>query len=273
VIHWEMWTVLNTTSRKYGQAAIHDLCRVLDETFNTLTQMTDRKNSNDLQPNPLPDNKKSMAFVQAVLKHSLAPSKVTDLVKGLQDMRSDIQMCLKKLDVTFQHARNLYDISNNGLARPPSRGSIFSTSTNLTLRVKLFDWLKRREGTWGLSRRHELDPVSRASARRNIQSHFDYSLVTFFRLIFRPNFRTFRPNFRPNFRPIDKPILRPIMRPFVRPFFRPVRPAGTVRPVKPVTRPFFKPFFWNFEFPVLLVLLYVRVVRLFYIERVGPDQF
>jgi hypothetical protein len=163
-----MWTVLNTASRNYGQAAIQELCRVLDETFNKLTQMTDRKNSHDLQLNPLPDNKKSMAFVQAVLRHSLAPSKVTDLVKGLQDMRSDIQTCLKKLDATFQHARNLYDISNNGLPRISSGTSIFSTSTNLTLRIKLFDWLKRREGIWGLSRRHKLDPVSHASARGNI---------------------------------------------------------------------------------------------------------
>jgi hypothetical protein len=29
----------------------------------------------------------------------------------------------------------------------------------------------------------------------------------------------------------------------------------------------------DFEFPVLLVLLYVRVASLFYIEQVGPDQF
>jgi hypothetical protein len=29
----------------------------------------------------------------------------------------------------------------------------------------------------------------------------------------------------------------------------------------------------DFEFPVLLVLLYVRVASLFHIERVGPDQF
>jgi hypothetical protein len=28
----------------------------------------------------------------------------------------------------------------------------------------------------------------------------------------------------------------------------------------------------DFEFPVLLVLLYVRVASLFYIERVGPDS-
>jgi hypothetical protein len=28
----------------------------------------------------------------------------------------------------------------------------------------------------------------------------------------------------------------------------------------------------SFEFPVLLVLLYVRLAGLFYMERVGPDQ-
>jgi hypothetical protein len=35
----------------------------------------------------------------------------------------------------------------------------------------------------------------------------------------------------------------------------------------------FRPLCQDFEFPVLLVLLYVRVASLFYIERVGPDQF
>jgi hypothetical protein len=210
-----MWTVINTASRKHGQAAIRELCKGLDETFNTLTQMTDRTNSNDLQPTPLPANTKSMEFVLAVLKHSFAPSKVTDLVKGLQDMRSDIQTCLKKLDATFQHARNLYDISNNGLARISSRTSIFSTSTNLTLRINLFNWLKRREGTWGLSR-HQLEPVSHASARGDIQYHFDYSLVTIFRLIF-------------------SPVVRPIFSPVFRlKLSDPVGFVGPIRPMRPI---------------------------------------
>jgi hypothetical protein len=37
--------------------------------------------------------------------------------------------------------------------------------------------------------------------------------------------------------------------------------------------PFNRNFCQDFEFPVLLVLLYARVASLFYIERVGPDQF
>ena len=100
-----------------------------------------------------------MAFVQAVIKHNLAQSKITELTKGLRDIRADVQTCLKNLDDTFQYVRGLYDIMNNGLARVTSRTSIFSTSTNLTIRIKLADWLKRREGTWGLTSRRKIPPV------------------------------------------------------------------------------------------------------------------
>ena len=144
-----------------GQAAVRELCDTLEETFSTLTQMTDRTNSDDLRPAPLPPNKKSLEFTRAILKHSFTPSKITDLVKGLRDMRSDVEKCLTKLETTFQHVHALYDIMNHGLERIASRGSIFSTSTNLTVRIKLADWLKGLEGTWGLSRQRKSTSVSR----------------------------------------------------------------------------------------------------------------
>ena len=147
-------------SSECGQAAVRDLCDTLEETFGTLTQMTDRTNSDDLRPAPLPSNKKSLEFTRAVLKHSFTPSKLTDLVKGLRDMRSDIETCLTELETTFQHVHTLYDLMNHGLANIASRASIFSTSTNLTVRIKLADWLKGLEGTWGLSRQHRSTSVS-----------------------------------------------------------------------------------------------------------------
>ena len=147
-----------------GQAAVRELCDTLEETFSTLTQMTDRTNSDDLRPVPLPSNKKSLEFTRAVLKHSFTPSTLTDLVKGLRDMRSDVETCLTKLETAFQHAHSLYDIMNHGLERVASRASIFSTSTNLTVRIQLADWLNGLEGTWGLSRQHKSTPVSHTAS-------------------------------------------------------------------------------------------------------------
>jgi hypothetical protein len=138
-------------SSEDGQTVIRELCDALVETFNTLTQMTDRTNSDDLRPTPLPSDKKSLEFTRAVLKHSFTPSKLTDLVKCLRETRSDVQMCLTKLETTFQHVQTLYYIMSNGLTRTTSRASIFSTSTNLTVRIELAAWLKRWEEAWGNS--------------------------------------------------------------------------------------------------------------------------
>ena len=160
MVRW--WTLVNPNmaSSEDGQAAVRELCDTLDATFRTLTEMTDRTNSDDLRPAPLPSNKKSLEFTRAVLKHSFTPSTISDLVKGLRDMRSDVQTCLTKLETTFQHVHDLYYIMNNGLARNASRASMFSTSTNLTVRIQLAGWLKGLEGAWGLSRERGSTSVS-----------------------------------------------------------------------------------------------------------------
>jgi len=149
--------------------------------------MTDRTNSDDLRPAPLPSNMKSLEFTRAVLKHSFTPSKITDLVKGLREMRSDIQMCLTKLETTFQHVHNLYDIMGNGLARIASRASIFSTSTNLTVRIELAAWLKRWEETWGFSIQRKSTSVSHViSSQTPFHLGFGFSFVAFFKQNTRP---------------------------------------------------------------------------------------
>ena len=170
-------------SSEYGQAAVRELCDTLEETFSTLTQMTDQTNSDDLRPAPLPSDKKSLEFTRAILKHSFTPSKITDLVRGLRDMRSDIEMCLTELETTFQHVHTLYDVMNHGLARTASRASKLSTSTTLTVRIQLAAWLKGWEGTRGLSRQHKSTSVSHLVSCRTI-SHlaFGFSFVTFFEL-------------------------------------------------------------------------------------------
>jgi len=127
--------------------------------------MTDR---DDLRPAPLPSNKKSLEFTRAVLKHSFAPSKITDLVKCLRETRSDVQMCLAKLETTYQHLQTLYYITSNSMARTPSRTSFFSTSTNLTVRIELAAWLKRWEETRRPSIQRKATPVSHAVSSQTL---------------------------------------------------------------------------------------------------------
>ena len=129
--------------------------------------MTNKINEDDLRPVPLPSDKKSLEFVLAVFKHSIAPSKITDLVKALREMRSDVQTRFIKLEATFHHVHTLYDMMSNGLARIASQTSLNSTSTNLTVRIKLAAWLKGWEGIWGPFRRREPTSVSLQSPQRH----------------------------------------------------------------------------------------------------------
>ena len=122
--------------------------------------MTVKVNEDNLRPAPLPSDNKSLEFIRAVFKHSITPSKITDIVKALREMHSDVQTCLTELEATFQHVQTLYYMMSNGLGRITSRTSVISTSTNLSVRIKLADWLKGWEGTWGPFKQRESTSVS-----------------------------------------------------------------------------------------------------------------
>ena len=147
-------------------------------TLSTLTEMTDRVNEGALRPAPIPTDKKSLEFIRAVLKHSIAPSKIADLVKTLREMRSDVQTCVTKLEATFQHVHTLYDIMRSGLTPTTSRTSFTSTSTNLTVRMKLAAWLKGREGIGGAFKQSESTSVSHpVSSQASSHFIFGFSFV------------------------------------------------------------------------------------------------
>jgi hypothetical protein len=143
-----------TLSSNDSRVAIDELCAALDDISAVLKRLTDQTKAEEtkLDSLSLPDDTRSLVLVQAVLKHNLAPSKTTNLLKNLRDMRSEIQRCDGRLRAAFEHAWRLYTATTNGLARVATNLSILSTSTALTARIKLLDWLKDREGTWTFSR-------------------------------------------------------------------------------------------------------------------------
>ena len=154
MVYLYLCAVTNVSFSEHSNTAIAKLCTALDETFVLLARLTDQIKAQEsrLHSLALPDDTRSLAFVRAILKHNLAPSKTSHLVKSLRDMRAEIQMCLRKLETAFQHPWRLYTAMSNGLARVATNETTFSTSTTLTTRIRLVGWLKDREGLWGISR-------------------------------------------------------------------------------------------------------------------------
>ena len=154
MVHQYLWAVTNVSCSEDCNAALVKLRLALDETFGLLKRLTGQTEAQQSRLHSLspPDGTGPLAFVLAVLRHNLMPSEITGLVKSLQDMRIEIQMCLKKLDTVFQHSWRLYTAMSNGLARVQTNESTFSTSTTLPARINLVDWLKDREDIWGISR-------------------------------------------------------------------------------------------------------------------------
>ena len=101
--HQYLWAV---PCREHGNTALADLCIALDETSVLLKRLTDQTKVQESKMHSLspPDDTGSLAFVLAVFKHNLAPPKTRSLVKSLQDMRSDVPKCLRKLETASQHS-------------------------------------------------------------------------------------------------------------------------------------------------------------------------
>ena len=154
--------ITNILFSQRGETAVAELCTALDDTFAALEQLTDRTQADEFKMHSthLPTHTKSLAFVQAVLKHHLAPSKTTSL-KSLRDMRSEFQKCLRKPDTASNHVCNLYFAMTNRLARSATNMSTLSMSPTLTARIQLAGWLKHRGDTWGFPRRRK--PVMKVS--------------------------------------------------------------------------------------------------------------
>ena len=166
---------------KQGKNAIRTLCSALDETYATLERLTDHAESekSTLQSIALPANEKSLAYVQAVLRHNFSPSKVAGLVSNLNKMQFEVRKCLDNLESSFRHVQDLYHFTKDGLERTSTSMSSVSTSTMLTARVKLARWLERREGTWRISSR-STSTIMRLQQRDSVfMSQSDFQLGDF----------------------------------------------------------------------------------------------
>jgi hypothetical protein len=116
------------------------LCQALKETQSTLKRLTDQTESQGatLRANGLPSKKTSLAFVRAVLKYNMSPHTIDEMISNLREMQTEIQDRLRNLETAFNDVQDSYDFFHQQLARVPTSGS---TSTTLTARVQLVNWL------------------------------------------------------------------------------------------------------------------------------------
>ena len=137
-----------------GKAAVGRLCQALKETQCTLKRITDQSESEEatLRANALPSKKISLAFVRAVLKYSVSPQAIDEMISNLRGMQAGIQDCLRNLETSFKDVDDLHDFFHRQLVRF-STSSRLSTSTTLTARVQLVSWLGKFEGQGGFSER------------------------------------------------------------------------------------------------------------------------
>jgi hypothetical protein len=142
----------------------------LKETHRTLKRLTDQTESEaTLRATTLPSKKKSLAFVLAVLKHNVSPEKTDEMIVNLREMQTKIQDCLINLEISFNQVDRLHDSFDGQLKRMSTSGSLLSTSTTLTVRVQLANWLEKFGGR-GLPERRGKE--SRAVSPLNLLLEF-----------------------------------------------------------------------------------------------------
>ena len=126
----------------------------MEKTHCSLKRLTDQTESEEatLRANALPSKKRSLAFVCAVLKYNVSPETIDEIVSNLREMQTEVEDCLRYLEISLNDVCDLHDFFHRRLVRV-SICSHLSTSTTLTARVQLVGWLENFGGRLGFSER------------------------------------------------------------------------------------------------------------------------
>jgi hypothetical protein len=60
--------------------------------------------------NALPNNRKSLAFIQAVFKHNLSPSTISDAIEAVEELQFEVIRYREEAESAFRHLWYLYDV-------------------------------------------------------------------------------------------------------------------------------------------------------------------
>ena len=123
--------------RPEGEAAVRELCESLESTRRLLAERAGQTQLETTGLEPLPQDRRSLAFVQAVLKHNFSPSNIEDAITALKDFQFEVESCQQTTELAFQQVWRVYEIINS---RTLQRRSSVSSSTISTISTMIPDW-------------------------------------------------------------------------------------------------------------------------------------
>ena len=102
--------------------AIRQLTAVLQTTREFIEQCFTNEEAAPIDShNALPKNRKSLAFIQTLLKHNLSPSTISDAIDAVEDLLCDVTWYREEAESAFRHLWRLYCIQS--FRRPLRRDS------------------------------------------------------------------------------------------------------------------------------------------------------
>jgi len=143
--------------RPAGEVAIKELCASLESTQGLLAERADQAQLEATGLGSLPQDRRSLAFVQAVFKHNFSPSNIEAATTALKDFQFEVESCQQETELAFQQVWRVYDIVKS---RTPQRRSSVSTISSISTQIpetstglqtttnfrrEIIDWLKTQD--------------------------------------------------------------------------------------------------------------------------------
>jgi len=140
--------------RPEGELAVKELCESLESTRAVLAE---RAGQAQLETTGLPQDRRSLEFVQAVFKHNFSPSNIEDAIIALKDFQFEVESCQQTTELAFQQVWRVYDIVKSRTLQRRSSVSTISTITPMipesstgpqvttSFRKEIIDWLTRQD--------------------------------------------------------------------------------------------------------------------------------
>ena len=118
--------------RPEGEGAVKELCESLEATRALLAERAGQAQLETTGLEPLPQDRRSLAFVQAVFKHNFSPSNIEDAITALKDFQFEVKSCQQTTELAFRQVWSVYDIMRS---RNPQRQSSVSTISSISTEV------------------------------------------------------------------------------------------------------------------------------------------
>ena len=114
--------------------ALQELTKVLQTTREFIGQCFTNEEAAPIDShNALPNNRKSLAFIQAVFKHNLSPSTINDAIDDVEDLQYEVTRHREQAESAFRHLWRFYCIQNFHM--PSWRDSVESLASVSSVRT------------------------------------------------------------------------------------------------------------------------------------------